>query len=99
MLVLVELNHYSSWIRHNIVTIFQIMCGSFWSHIFLVGKVLGEARRKITGNSSTPYSGFYVQERPGAIYRRRMVTGRICIGVFVVGETGDLGVTAGVPDG
>jgi hypothetical protein len=63
------------------------MCGSFWSHIFRAGKVLGEARREIIGNSSTPYSGFYVQERLGEIYRRRMAIGRIRIGVFVVGET------------
>jgi hypothetical protein len=67
------------------------MYGNFWSHIFRAGKVPGEARREIIGNSSTPYSGFYVQARRGGIYRHRMEIGRTRIGVFAVGETRESG--------
>jgi hypothetical protein len=87
----ISANKDIAWIRRNTVTIFQIMCGNFWSHIFRAGKALGEARREIIGNSSIPYSGFYVQERLGGIYRHRMEIGRTRIGVFAVGETRESG--------
>jgi hypothetical protein len=67
------------------------MCRNFWSHIFRAGKALGETRREIIGNSSTPYSGFYEQARRGGIYRHRMEIGRIRIGVFAVGGTREFG--------
>jgi transposase len=44
--VLILANKDILWTRPNTVTIFQIMCGNFWSHIFRAGKTPGEGKAR-----------------------------------------------------
>ena len=68
-----------------------IRCGICCRRIYLDNGGNGAESRRIIGDLSMAYFGFYAQEHHGGIYRRATGNGARYISVFADGETRDSG--------